>query len=1073
MTDTDNRVGALLESYLKATLEGSAPDREAFLEEHADVADALREGLRGLDLIGGALPGTVPRPVAPQRGAADDRPAEGRELGDFRILREVGRGGMGVVYEAEQLSLGRKVALKVLPFAAVLDPKQLQRFRNEAQAAAQLHHTNIVPVYSVGSERGIHYYAMQFIEGASLSRAIGELKGGGAGAGTTPISSHSSHREPAFLRMAARLGMQAAEALDHAHQLGVVHRDVKPGNLLVDMTGNLWVTDFGLARFDAGSNLTMTGDLVGTVRYMSPEQALAKRVPVDHRTDVYSLGATLYELFTLEPAVQGEDPQTVIQEIAFRDPRPPRRLNPAIPPDLETILMKAMAKDPVGRCATAQEMADDLRRFLDLKPIVATRPSVATVVGKWVRRHRALVGCAAAALAVSVVALAASNIKTSRALRKSEERLATAREAVRLYLGTAGVNTLRDASAPRGTAKALLERALLFYEQYKDDWGDTAVERGTILHALHRYPESRAAFAEALARAPDTPEILCSYAHLLGHEGRNQEALEVLDRALALDPRNHFGLCYRGLVQSALGRTEDALRSFDEALDIDPGFVQAHINRGNELRALRKPAEALGAHDRALKLDPLNSTAHNNRGNALGDLGQHEDALDAYRRATELDPTNARYHSNAGLALRRLGCPEEALVEHDLAFDLDPDDVTVLNNRAITLADLGRHAEALDLLDRALVLEPDTALVHLHRGHVLCELDRAREGIDAYDRALEIDDTGADAHCGRADAMDELGEHEAALDGYRRAIELDGTNVEAFIGCGNALNHLGRLEEALRAYRDAAAVDPGNARAHFGAGYMLLKLEHYQDALDAFDRALPHDPDHAALRINRGVALMALSRAEEALESFDAAVRIDGKNALAHVNRAVALRGLDRHADALRAIDDALRLNEGQPDALLLRAELLFTLGRDREGAEQVEGNLEKAVREPSLLNTAAWYRATSSDPAARDAARAVSLARIAVDLEPDEGAYWNTLGVAHYRAGAWSDALSALDKAVDLQSGGDACDWLFLAMTRWQLGEKDEARKWYGRAETWLRDHPDDDDLRKFEAEAAALLGK
>jgi serine/threonine-protein kinase len=278
------------------------------------------------------------------------------------------------VYEARQLSLGRRVALKVLPFAAALDPRQLQRFRVEAQAAAMLHHTHIVPVYSVGVERGVHYYAMQFIDGRSLAEVIRELRrlhgltpkdhepagsarstinlaaalaSGEPGAAASPpgeatpqpsIAKQSAAMEPAspapalssgtsitgraFFQAAARLGIQAAEALEYAHSLGVVHRDVKPANLLLDARGNLWVTDFGLAQVQAegGLTLTLTGDVLGTLRYMSPEQALGRRALVDHRSDIYSLGATLYELLTLHPAIEGTDRQEILRRIAFEEP---------------------------------------------------------------------------------------------------------------------------------------------------------------------------------------------------------------------------------------------------------------------------------------------------------------------------------------------------------------------------------------------------------------------------------------------------------------------------------------------------------------------------------------------------------------------------------------------------------------------------------------------------------------------------------------------------------------------------------------------------------------------------------
>ncbi len=185
--------------------------------------------------------------------------------------------------------------------------------------------------------------------------------------------------------------------------MGIVHRDVKPGNLMVDAAGRLWVTDFGLAHMQSDTRLTMTGDLVGTLRYMSPEQALAKCVVVDHRTDVYSLGATLYELLTLQPAFQGKDRQELLRQIAFEEPPCPRRLNKGIPAELETIVLKALEKNPQDRYATAQELADDLRRWLEDRPIQARRPSWRQVAAKWARRHKPVVGAVAAVLLVVAV----------------------------------------------------------------------------------------------------------------------------------------------------------------------------------------------------------------------------------------------------------------------------------------------------------------------------------------------------------------------------------------------------------------------------------------------------------------------------------------------------------------------------------------------------------------------------------------------------------------------------------------------------------------------------------------------
>jgi WD40 repeat protein/serine/threonine protein kinase len=466
----ESLVARVADEFRERQKKGEQPDVEEYAARYPEAAPVLRRVFASLQLLGlSASAG------AAEAGEASGEPVTGI-LGDFRIFREVGRGGMGIVYEAEQISLGRRVALKVLPFAAALDARHLQRFKNEAQAAAHLQHTNIVPVYYVGCERGVHFYAMQFIEGQTLAALIrdlrqlasgqpaadppgaagslaGELASGqwappqrngadlppttdyvpppsAAATAAGALSTERSTQSRGFFRAAAQLGVQAAEALEHAHQLGVIHRDIKPANLLVDSGGRLWVTDFGLARLGSDPGLTMTGDLLGTIRYMSPEQALAKRVVVDARTDLYSLGVTLYELLTLERAYPGKSREEVLRQIAFEEPRPPRHLNSAVPAELETIVLKAMAKNPEERYATAQELADDLKSFLEDKPIKAKRPSLRQRLVKWARRHKTVVRAAVVVFLLAVVALAVSTVFIWRAKEDLKQALERERQTV-------------------------------------------------------------------------------------------------------------------------------------------------------------------------------------------------------------------------------------------------------------------------------------------------------------------------------------------------------------------------------------------------------------------------------------------------------------------------------------------------------------------------------------------------------------------------------------------------------------------------------------------------------------------
>ncbi len=571
----ESRIMRALQEYRTAREAGANPDRHEFLARHADIATELSQCLEALDFVYQAAPRFQDSALEPagllqtsEVFKASEVSAEAQPplpLGDYQIIREIGRGGMGVVYEAIQLSLGRRVALKVLPFAAALDAKQLQRFKNEAQAAAHLQHQNIVPVYFVGCERGVHFYAMQFVEGQTLAALIQELrqslsegrlppepesqrgskiedrgskKALGAGLLTPPKgptvglleSTRSYGREenkgtrlgdresvqkeanatienqaadaetlPAhprssildspssFFRTVANLGIQAAEALEHAHQLGVIHRDIKPGNMMVDARGNLWITDFGLVHCQGACELTMSGDLLGTLRYMSPEQALAQRVLVDQRTDIYSLGVTLYELLTLEPAFPGTDRQELLRQIAFEEPKPPRRLNKAIPAEMETILLKAMEKNPADRYVTAQNLADDLERYLKHEPIRARRPTLRQRAAKWMRRHPGVtiaVGTSAVLLLVLVASGLAVNTyligreqeqtkkayeSADEAYKQSQRNLALALETLdKIYLQLAEQRLPKDPQRQQEDQR-LLQDAVAFYERFAEE----------------------------------------------------------------------------------------------------------------------------------------------------------------------------------------------------------------------------------------------------------------------------------------------------------------------------------------------------------------------------------------------------------------------------------------------------------------------------------------------------------------------------------------------------------------------------------------------------------------------------
>jgi eukaryotic-like serine/threonine-protein kinase len=511
----DPRLMQAVEEYLGQLEAGRVPNRQEILRRYPDLSGPLTQCLDGLELVHkAALPKKAVAPPAPAPSSIDALQAN--PLGDFQILREIGRGGMGIVYEALQLSLGRRVALKVLPFAATFDAKHLQRFHNEAHAAAQLHHSNIVPVYAVGCERGVHFYAMQLIEGQSLAAMIQQIKGpdtvshGTKGTpnkiegtatgsflateGSAPqmpsaaeetvsrlslaLTTQRTSHDAKYFRAVAKFMIQAAEALEYAHQIGIVHRDIKPANLLVDVHHRLWITDFGLAQFHTNAELTMTGDILGTLRYMSPEQASGQRVMLDHRTDIYSLGATMYEMVTTEPIFPGRNRQELLHQIINDEARLPRQLDKNIPVELETIILKAVSKNPADRYHTAQEFAEDLQRYLEDKPVLAKRPSMVERARKWSRRHPSVVVACLLVLIVSLVGLGVSNwriaqeqAKTKLALQNEQERAKDARHAVDMLVDISDLD-LDDSVKLRQVRKRLLQVAVNYYRDFLQSQGN-------------------------------------------------------------------------------------------------------------------------------------------------------------------------------------------------------------------------------------------------------------------------------------------------------------------------------------------------------------------------------------------------------------------------------------------------------------------------------------------------------------------------------------------------------------------------------------------------------------------------
>jgi WD40 repeat protein len=426
-SDRERLLDEIVTAYLQAVEAGERPDPQAWLARYPDFASELRDFFAGQEQVAKLL--EQPRVVSEARtvglgaGREGPRPRTVRYFGDYELLEEIAHGGMGVVYKARQSSLNRIVALKMILHGELATPLDVARFRLEAEAAANLDHPHIVPIYEIGEHGGQHYYSMRYIEGTSLAQQ-------------TPIAP----------RRAARLVAQVAQAVHYAHQRGILHRDLKPANILVDHRGEPHVTDFGLAkRVEGGAGLTQSGAIVGTPSYMAPEQAAPRGQPgsgLTTRADVYSLGAVLYELLTGRPPFRAATPLDTLLQVLEREPEPPRRLAPGVDHDLETICLTCLHKEPQKRYGSAQALAEDLQRWQQGEPIQARPVGRAERLWRWCRRNPAVAALAAmlvlALLVGTGVSVSFAFQANARAVAEANARAEAGRELARaeanLYL---------------------------------------------------------------------------------------------------------------------------------------------------------------------------------------------------------------------------------------------------------------------------------------------------------------------------------------------------------------------------------------------------------------------------------------------------------------------------------------------------------------------------------------------------------------------------------------------------------------------------------------------------------------
>lgn len=1047
---------------------------------------------------------------SPRDTKTDDRSPVGigKTLGDFLLVREIGRGGMGIVYEAEQVSLSRRVALKTLPAQLTLNPQALDRFKREASITARLRHPNIIEIFAVGEEQGVHFIAMELVDGVGLDEIIHRMKvdefqdlsplrideflrrrdeeagrsqhglslntdaaptirsdpdpgstdplfsahaleesdsgeddefsfhgiddsrpavdlpsaptlGGeimsiqGLKGASTSDESHvdfiqefeqlpaksGSLVKKGFVEAAARLCIKVADALHHAHEAGVIHRDVKPSNIMIRRDGTPVLMDFGLASQEDLQGLTLSGEFLGTPNYTSPEQAAARMKELDGRTDVFALGATLYELLTLARAFDGKTPHEVLSKIISKEPVAPQKLNPTLAPDLVTIVLKAIEKAPASRYLTADRMGRDLQAFLEYRPIQAKRTAPVARLVRWMKREPLM----ATLVSLLVLAIPVAGFITWQQIRLARAEQLFRRERIEQNLNEGFTYVSADPQRAEESFRAVLE-------------DDPSSEEGAAglalaLQTAEKYGEALEFLSARPAANDGTSALTRVHADVLRRLDRHAEADALLD---VLEPPNDATSYYLAGFRILL---DYPLSDYVEIRDFstERGNLRVLDRSDNEAAklAVRRLSSAI-----SWSASPQPRIRHAMAWALWAAGDDPERAREEAAILQEFWPESAISWFWSAAALQ-VADADATLAAYDRALELDPELAIALHGKAFFQMQVGDLEGAIVSLERYLELAPN-GQDHANLAALQWQVGAFEASLESCDRALGFDPNVAAVHDTRGNNLHDLGRVEEALEAWQRAVELAPEAPHLRNDLGLALMDLGHLEEAREQFAEALRLDSGDADAQYNMGLLLRKLGNKRSSIPYFAKAAELRPSWADAW---SYLLDAYASSEQWVQAIDAgwsSVEGEGVEAEHYMYLGRVLIDSGNPADAIAPLTAALELDPtSRPAHGLLNRALQRT---DAPAGERVEVLRSWAAARPEdheAWNELAWIQVDpQGDPTVRDPEEGLAAAERAVSLTGGEvPEYLDTLAWAQLESGRPEQARATWEKGLAILS--------------------------------------------------------